>query len=498
MNILLFWQCGMDSPAIKRLFHKMDVKFCAYFYENKNDQLPESDVARIPIYSEEKLEFFCQNESDMLPLDAKILEGMQPYSMTAFDIINRWRKSITTNHSYFNLREIYMIYLRYWNNFLLANKIDFVYFQFMPHIPNTYFIYAICKIHNIPIVIENFMPLVGTHRENHYLNVSLEKMNFNFEERLNENKKLYTLNDDDIPLCPELERYFENYSQEAKKVQNVIYFNEKNTLAESISKYWNRGKIYISKRKYKILLKKVLYLLTIKQKNKKIQRYAASKSTDTDFNVPFFFFPLHMQPECTTLPCGGVFVDQLEVVRMVASSLPDGFFLYVKEHPAYWTRKGHWESMGEARSRKYYDTITSLKNVKLIKHSYSSLEIMDKCSAVVAITGTAGFEALFKNKPVLVFANHFYHSFPGVLRIKNNEDCVNAVKQVINGEVQFSMRDLRIALKTMEPYIFPMAPNMKSFIDSGGEPVSEEELIYLVDSVACFAKNNYGIQVKEE
>jgi hypothetical protein len=245
------------------------------------------------------------------------------------------------------------------------------------------------------------------------------------------------------------------------------------------------------------LAKKVIYYLNIQRKDKRLQAYIAKNEVEPDLTNPFIFFPLHMQPEESTLPRGGVFVDQLEIVRLSAASLPDGVFLYVKEHVAYWGRK-HWEGMEEARSREYYDTITALKNVRLINHEYNSLELIKKCLAVVAITGTAGFEALFMGIPVLVFADPIYSIFPGAFRIRSDEDCKAAIKRIMNGDVQISTRDLRMAIKAVEPFMVTIPYKDKGFIDCGGETVSENDRAMLLNCVARFARDYYGIAVKDD
>jgi hypothetical protein len=496
MNVLLYLGCGMNSPAIKRLLEKMDVSLCAYFYEERSDQLDSSDVKTLPLYAFESLDFFCKNESEMLPLDAKVLEGMRPYAMTALDIINRWKKSITIKDSYVSLRDIYMIYLRYWNNFLLTNKINFVYFQGMPHIPHTYFIYALCKIHNIPILMQNYMPFIGVSNVNHILMVSVEEQNSFFSNRFRELRKLYAGTQEEIPLCPELAGYFENYSQKPQEVKAVIIFKEKNTVTETLRQYINRARIYIASKRYRLLVRKAIYFLGIKHRDKRLMAYIETKEKEPELSSAFLFFPLQMQPECTTLPCGGVFADQLEAVRLIAASLPDGFLLYVKEHPVYWRRSWH-EGLEESRNRRFYDNITALENVRLIRHDYSSLELIDKCTAVVTITGTAGFEAIFRGKPVLLFGPQFYSEFPGVFRIRQFDDCKRAVNQIVNGDVQISSRDLRIALKSVEPFVITMPIIDKGFVDSGGERLTEDHKLLLIDAVIRFAKDHYNFTVQE-
>jgi capsule polysaccharide modification protein KpsS len=184
---------------------------------------------------------------------------------------------------------------------------------------------------------------------------------------------------------------------------------------------------------------------------------------------------------------------------LISTSLPNGVYLYVKEHPSYWFRDWH-EGMGESRNRKYYDDIVALRNVKLIRHDYNSLEIVDHCSALVTITGTAGFEALFRGKPVMLFGEQVYSEFPGVFRVRTTEDCELAVKQIINGNVHIADRDLRIALKAIEPYVVSRSFFGTADIDKNSEFANEKDnstVFSLVDAVLRCAKDCYGVQIKE-
>ena len=123
--------------------------------------------------------------------------------------------------------------------------------------------------------------------------------------------------------------------------------------------------------------------------------------------VPFAFFPLHTEPEVSLLVQGRGFLNQIEVIRSLASSLPVGWWLLVKEHPA---------SVGK-RPIGYYRKLLAIPNVRLVRTSCKSNELIARASLVVTISGTIGFEAILKGKPVAVLGNTPFEFLPaGMIR----------------------------------------------------------------------------------
>ncbi|TAK30034.1 MAG: hypothetical protein EPO21_19995 [Chloroflexota bacterium] len=121
----------------------------------------------------------------------------------------------------------------------------------------------------------------------------------------------------------------------------------------------------------------------------------------------FVYFPLHFQPEATTLVCAPFHVDQLNLIEQLARSLPVNMLLYVKEHPV---------SLGR-RPISYYQRIKKLSNVRLINASVDSHELIRQAAATITITGTAGWEALLYERPVIYFGNAFWDIFPLAKRV---------------------------------------------------------------------------------
>ena len=131
---------------------------------------------------------------------------------------------------------------------------------------------------------------------------------------------------------------------------------------------------------------------------------------------PFFYYPLHYEPESTVDVFSTFWRDQVFLIRWVASALPAGYWLYVKENPNM--------AIG-ARPLGFYREIASIPGVRLCATSMNSYEIIQKSRGVVTLAGTTGLEALMLGKPVLLLGHAFYEVFrEGVLRADGGQESV--------------------------------------------------------------------------
>lgn len=151
-------------------------------------------------------------------------------------------------------------------------------------------------------------------------------------------------------------------------------------------------------------------LYKTKQRLRKWQNINALYSQP--INEDYAFYPLHFEPELATLLLSPFNFDQLALIRQIARSLPLHFKLYVKEHPA----------MIYHRSKKYYQELLKIPNVKLISHKIKSADLIKNAKLITVITGTAGWEASLQGKPVITFGDIFYNDLPFVRRVKIIED----------------------------------------------------------------------------
>ena len=116
---------------------------------------------------------------------------------------------------------------------------------------------------------------------------------------------------------------------------------------------------------------------------------------------------LHYQPEMSTNPLANAYTDQREVISEIASKMPKGHKLYVKEHPHQFYRTNtsfasvkHLEQFLAHRNNEYYTYISRLPNVYLIDNRIPSYELLRSNSIVWVLTGTIGVQALFRDVDV--------------------------------------------------------------------------------------------------
>lgn len=154
--------------------------------------------------------------------------------------------------------------------------------------------------------------------------------------------------------------------------------------------------------------------------------------TEPNLTTPFIYVPLNFQPERTTCPQGGIFVDQILMVKTLAAALPEGWQIYVKEHPSQWWLRGGI-NYSPVRFPGYYEQLAKIKGVKLIPPATNTYELIKHSRAVATATGTAGWEALLRSKPAIIFGYPWYRDCPEVLRVRDVVTANQAMKKIESG-----------------------------------------------------------------
>lgn len=116
----------------------------------------------------------------------------------------------------------------------------------------------------------------------------------------------------------------------------------------------------------------------------------------------YFVYPLHYHPESSTSVLAPYYVDEDVLIKNIAFSLPRGVKLYVKDHP---------NAVG-FKPMSFYKDILKLPNIKYIDCDYPVEPLLHDALGVVTLTSTMGYEALLKQKRVIVFGEVFYASHP--------------------------------------------------------------------------------------
>lgn len=171
-------------------------------------------------------------------------------------------------------------------------------------------------------------------------------------------------------------------------------------------------------------------LLNVNKYKDKLQKDYESLCVKPDFNEQYVVLFLHYQPEATTSPGGDIFVDQRLCAELLLKYLPKSWKVYVKEHPHQFIRYriGH-----TSRMRDMYDDLVKNERIKLISTEEESFELIKHAKAVSTITGTVGWEAMVRRKPVIAFGLGWYENYSkGVLRITNEDSAKDMLNFIEN------------------------------------------------------------------
>lgn len=114
----------------------------------------------------------------------------------------------------------------------------------------------------------------------------------------------------------------------------------------------------------------------------------------------YVYFPLHVQPESSTMTLAPFYLNQVAIIENLAKSVPAGVQVYVKEHP----------NMLGKRPISYYEQFRKIANVKLIPTHTDNFEVIKNAELIFTVTGTAGLEGLFLKKPVITLGSTSYNS----------------------------------------------------------------------------------------
>ena len=123
----------------------------------------------------------------------------------------------------------------------------------------------------------------------------------------------------------------------------------------------------------------------------------------------FLLYPMHFHPESSTSILAGTYLDEYEVIRNIAFSLPEGVRLYVKDHISAWGYP----------SLDFYQRVRRLPNVRLLGPNAPTKELIKHSVGVITLTSTVGYEALLLKTRVYLYGKVFYEFHKGVVRIEN-------------------------------------------------------------------------------
>ncbi|OGJ82273.1 hypothetical protein A2412_02675 [Candidatus Peribacteria bacterium RIFOXYC1_FULL_58_8] len=376
--------------------------------------------------------------SALAPLDEELVESMRPCESVFMDLVSRleWKKSV----SYDVRRRWYLRHLRFWNDFLTRHRINLYLSAWVPHEIPDLLIYELCKHRGIPTLWFADAMVQDTCFLERDWRASSPALRERYEELL----RTYPEGTD--PLSIALEPRFEHTyaalsSPKGEKGDffKITYWQSVcNLLRRNTSLFFKHGVDYLAPRGWW----RAFNTWTRWRHVRSRRAFYDAHVVLPDLAKPFIYMPLHFQPEASTVPRSGSYADQILMAGLLDASLPADAFIYVKEHP--------WESGWLQRSIPYYQELLSIPKVRLLPRTFDTFQLREHCIAVATGTGSAGFEGLFRGKPVLLFGHTFYQFARGVFSVRTKEDCSRAIREIFAGREQPTSLSCRLFLKAME------------------------------------------------
>lgn len=233
-------------------------------------------------------------------------------------------------------------------------------------------------------------------------------------------------------------------------LKSLNYFKENN--AENISMYRDAGQIsekrkplqemfsvmtsYQLYRVVKFELYKRLYFFPFYLKG--LKAFYDKLCTTPCSSDKYVLFPLHFEPESTISPSDGINALQLYNLKILRSVLPEGWKIYVKEHPTQFNEKAYTmeeyvEALPQYKNKRFYKYISEINDVYLIRMEFNQKALIEGSQIVTSNSGSVFMEASSCNKPCLAFGkNAFASMFSNVWTVHNINDCKKAIQEIIN------------------------------------------------------------------
>lgn len=148
-----------------------------------------------------------------------------------------------------------------------------------------------------------------------------------------------------------------------------------------------------------------------------------TKNLQLDNRFDYIYFPLHLEPESTTMIQSPEFANQRHLIHWISRVIPANLKLIVKEHKI---------AIGK-REKNFYKEILDYPNVILVNPNESSLDLINISEIIITISGTIGLEASSIGKPVISFGKHnLYNVLESIIYVSDHTKLKDSILNLID------------------------------------------------------------------
>ena len=452
----------------KKVKNKLNLK-CIIASDNGIQMLQESfkntKIIRIENFSKSNVNFLEKVKKNLLDeANSEVFSKIESECIKFLDFVN-------PNQNKFSLieaRQTFSDNLVFILDFIDYFKPEIIIFTNSPHCFQSHLLYKVCEIKKIKVIFKREISLPQNYIfqnsiKNAYLKLKINNKKENFEIRKELSNYIKAILKKDKKKINKIFSRLRNH----KIIYNRYYLNSYiffsilriihltpiifiKFLRDLIISFKNKNKSFLILEDF-IKKKNITYnnsktsklnmnieLLLGDLRKFKLLKYYKKKQTDIELNCKYIYFPLHYQPEATTYPFGGAFIDQIKAIRLLSAYFTDCKIL-IKEHPDTFNISHlAWTKGDYSRNENFYDQISQIKNVHLVDLRENSLDLIDKAHGIATISGAVGLEGLLRGKHTIVFGYPWYEKFGEIFKFDRHEKISSDLNKYMKKKISVS------------------------------------------------------------
>ena len=376
-------------------------------------------------------------------IDKKIIEKL---SINQSNYLSWLEDTTGWNFSHKQRKDFYYQNLNFFNSLLNNLNIDLFISFTWPHVTCDYALYLMCKkIFKIPVLFYDIIPFFNDHSR--LIHTSYENMS----ETIN---LFYKKDNKKREISDEVLNYIKNIkSSSPKSHSNIINFYKLNKLTSLeilkdvlqlirlviFFKFYKKAKMAFKKNFLEFnkisqlnLVEEIFFKYKTIFNNIRLKKDYLKLCDKFDYQEKYIYYPGPYQPEAMSNLVPGVFEDCFLILDMIKSTIPNDWKVFYKEHPATFSLK----SKGSLEKNKnFYKRLKKNYNfLKIIPYNTNTFDLIDNCQCVITAGGTAGWEAIIRSKPCILFGTIWYEQCNSIFRIESLEDLNSSFEEILSGK----------------------------------------------------------------
>ena len=417
------------AETIKRLWDKDLVEFCAA--TGGKPQQNDSKILSEPVMSHNELLFANYDAIDSsvsILLDNEIYREFSSFEGETLRMMDRLcgrAPHFVFGFSFDSRREMFIRHCSFWHAYLSKKKISHIVFCGVPHEVYTFVVYKIAKILSIKtILLTPEKAGLSRKKEGIFLQSEL------FPD--SNNQSLFFLSEtiEDIGVWRLSEKIRSLDEKFLVKLLNGKPFSDSSAWRSQDDLvifdkriFWPYVRSFVKMIRSKPKRPRVL-LGTLKNSFVSLCQYFEHIRLAVDLNhkKPSILFCLAYQPEESTSPRAGIFVEQKLAINAIANNLPSGWILRVREHPDQYGRR-------RPRTFGFLREISKIANVEIVPIDEDSSKSLDSARIVAGSAGTMCLESWARRRPLLLFGHMLLKKAPNVYFVESHSDLKSAIEK---------------------------------------------------------------------